>query len=88
MPDGLVTGYARGGPRNGVKLSAPSTWDGRVRKPPRNKWDETSPKMYPGKYIWRQDELVWLWLPEDLDFKELMSFLNIRIRTERNPRGH
>jgi len=68
----MYTGNAKGGPRNGVKLTASINWDGRVKdskfrcKPasriggrPRT---EREPGYYhPGRYVFNPYECTWDW---------------------------
>lgn len=51
----LAEGTAKGGPRDGVKLSASTGWDGRVLK-------RTGKQPYPGRYKWNGRN--WVWEPE------------------------
>lgn len=46
---GMLIGYAQGGPRNGVKLSAGIDWDGRIPMP---REGVGAQKFYPGHYEW------------------------------------
>lgn len=57
----METGIAIGGPRDGVKLSAGPSWDGRV-KDIRHSMGAIE-RYFPGRYRWV--ERVWLWLPEE-----------------------
>ena len=68
--DSLCTGIAIGGPRDGVKLSAQATWDGKVRSNPGGGSERII--YYPGYYAWRhpeindfeekQSEITWVWI--------------------------
>lgn len=56
----MVEGTARGGPRDGVKLTASPNWDGRVKVPGKEIEGRES-HFYPGYYKWTGKD--WLWLP-------------------------
>jgi len=57
----MFEGKAKGGPLNGVKLTAPYEWDGFVNKP-RTKSEQ--PKTYlPGRYVWKFADQLWQWEP-------------------------
>lgn len=66
----MMTGYAIGGPRNNVKLSAPLVWDGRIRlKSPKDAQQQpTSTELrkafYPGRYKWNPDYQQWIWISD------------------------
>jgi hypothetical protein len=51
-----LVGKAMGGPRDGVKLMCPSSWNGRVAKPVPG-----PPVYYKGHYAWDSDFGVWVW---------------------------
>lgn len=58
----LLVGKAVGGPRAGVKLECPPTWDGRILKP--RKPSRLGESMHePGKYAWDEEQGVWIWEP-------------------------
>ena len=71
--EGMLEGKAKGGPRDGVKLSAPPRWDGRVRMPGsaanHNVTDPESMrvKFYQGHYDWKPlrwtEVHTWVWVP-------------------------
>jgi hypothetical protein len=51
-------GKAQGGPRDGIKLMCPLSWDGRVEQP-RN---VSGPiRYYAGWYGWDEDFQAWIW---------------------------
>lgn len=55
----MITAYANGGPRNGVKLTANREWDGLVGIPYRNASEVTSSGKYyhsyhPGRYVFKR----------------------------------
>lgn len=56
MPE--LVSVAQGGPRDGVKLMCPRTWDGRVQRPRIN---SEAIRYYPGHYRWDSDFLAWVW---------------------------
>jgi hypothetical protein len=65
----LLVGYAVGGPRHGIKLSAGHSWDGLIRQSAES---NASIVYWPGKYIWSgglgmSDEFklakTWIWQP-------------------------
>lgn len=63
----MMTGVAVGGPRDGVKLSAGSSWDGRVRlRPPKNEQEMPSSKIifHPGYYKWYPKYDSWVWISD------------------------
>jgi hypothetical protein len=49
---------AQGGPRDGVKLMCPSSWDGTIERP-RNVSGPIT--RYPGRYVWDVDFKAWIW---------------------------
>jgi hypothetical protein len=51
---------AKGGPREGIKVGAPSTWDGRIAKPGSPIGVEGTLKQYPGRYVWIRKAWVWV----------------------------
>lgn len=53
-----LVSVARGGPRDGVKLMCPHTWDGRVARPVVGR---STPIYYRGHYAWDRDFSVWIW---------------------------
>lgn len=58
----MYEGVGVGGPRNGIKLSAGPTWDGRIKKKGNeNKNDNGA--YHRGRYIWDADLQVWEWFP-------------------------
>lgn len=57
----LITGIGIGGPRNGVKLSAPPTWNGMVRKNPKNSNSPDTGDPYPGRYVYDPVVDAWVW---------------------------
>lgn len=63
MMSEVLEGIAVGGPRNGVKLTAPFSWDGLVKKP--NQLGNQEHNFYPGKYKWEHhrptDKYTWVW---------------------------
>lgn len=56
----MYEGIGRGGPRDGVKLTAGSRWDGRV-KVPGKEMEGRATHFYPGYYQWTGKD--WLWVP-------------------------
>jgi hypothetical protein len=61
----LITGIALGGPRHGVKLSAPPTWNGIVRRSSfKNPGTPESGTPYPGRYRYDPKADVWLWIED------------------------
>lgn len=63
MSSSPLEGIAVGGPRHGVRLSAPISWDGLVRKPGHT--GHTANSYYAGNYKWRyNDEYgdTWVWV--------------------------
>lgn len=59
--DFLITGVAVGGPRNGVKLSASSAWNGVVRKNVKDASSPDSGEPYPGRYVFDIRLNSWVW---------------------------
>ena len=59
----LITARANGGPRNGIKLSCPELWDGRVRKSEGRTGGIT---YYAGHYTLNtyKGNTTWLWIDE------------------------
>lgn len=57
----LWVGMATGGPRNGVKLSAPASWNGRVRNQSKDSSSTESGEFYPGRYFYDPHAAVWYW---------------------------
>jgi hypothetical protein len=63
----MLDGIAIGGPRDGVKLSAGESWNGRVPMPrPDTATSVSTVRWYPGRYIWSVRRATWLWevIPE------------------------
>jgi hypothetical protein len=58
----MYEGKARGGPRNGIKLTAGARWDGRVKLPGKEMEGKSS-HFYKGYYQWTGSD--WLWVPVD-----------------------
>jgi len=56
----MLTGTAIGGPRDRVKLSAPETWNGKVRKSNSNA-NQDKFVYYKGHYTWSTVEKTWVW---------------------------
>lgn len=64
----MLEGIAVGGPRNGVRLMAPATWNGQIRLPePKAMVAESGSRMYPGRYIFDDVAGTWIWheIPEE-----------------------
>ena len=59
----MVSGKAVGGPKDGIKLTAPISWDGIVY--PIQRGIKPVCKPYPGKYRWK--EATWRWEPCNTD---------------------
>ena len=57
-------GTAYGGPRDGVRLSAGSSWDGRVRTAGSSDSDPIK-RYYPGYYVWSVEVSMWVWIPSN-----------------------
>lgn len=55
-------GKAIGGPRDGVKLTAPLSWNGKIRLPEARV--TSSSTNYPGTYVFDEYEWVWTWFPD------------------------
>lgn len=70
----MLEGIAKGGPRNGIRLSASPRWDGRVRKPTSKlNHGVTDPEsmrvsFYQGHYVWKPVSTpptfyeTWVWI--------------------------
>lgn len=58
----MLTGIANGGPRDGVKLTCPPSWNGLIKRPAtiytRSTYDPKA--YYPGYYVWSASEWVWI----------------------------
>lgn len=67
VPAPMFESKASGGPLDGVKLSAPITWDGMVREP--DKGDRTR-KWYRGFYKWNFEFKMWMWQNRSHPYKE------------------
>lgn len=67
----METGVGVGGPRDGVRLTASTDWDGRVQKPGTFA-DGSVKRYYPGRYVWLSITSKWLWVPA-LDSKGTRS---------------
>lgn len=52
----MLKGKAKGGPRDGVKLSAPETWDGLILD-----GDGKFASYHNGYYFWSVVEQTWVW---------------------------
>ena len=68
----MLTGVAKGGPRDGVKLSAGNLWDGRIALPQKASNSEHGhepkhPKYYLGWYKWNVFARTWIWHPASAD---------------------
>jgi hypothetical protein len=61
----MMTGKAEGGPKDGIKLTAPGSWDGVVYPVQRGIKPVTKP--YPGKYKWKNQKWVWYSRDEEQD---------------------
>lgn len=59
----MITAIAHGGPRDGVKLTAALTWDGRIQRPDST---EKVQKHYNGRYKWDWDYNAWIWHGEKI----------------------
>jgi hypothetical protein len=61
----MDTSIAIGGPRDGVKITADASWDGRVRHPPGHRSITANPTtlFYFGRYIW--EDTGWTWVAEE-----------------------
>lgn len=80
-------GLAKGGPRDGVRLTAGSSWDGRVKDSafrqkqrdgrPKTRFPESEPGYYhPGHYMYNPYSFIWEWFPNtELARKEQASTL-------------
>jgi len=55
----ILEGRAKGGPRDGVKLQCPHSWDGRIVK------SQPGPTYHDGHYVFDVDELTWVWREAD-----------------------
>lgn len=73
LPTSMHTGVAVGGPRNRVKLSAPLSWNGRIKIPSKDGLESTLTD-YPGYYNWQtlpgsdfEDviSVTWVWIPSE-----------------------
>lgn len=51
----MLTGLAQGGPRDGVKLSCPGNWNGKVIK------RQHGPAYHDGYYLWDTAVNTWVW---------------------------
>ncbi len=58
----MYEGVAQGGPRDGVKLSAPLAWDGLVLM----KVTEGARHYYQGRYEWHRLNEHWVWKPDTI----------------------
>lgn len=79
MPQEMLEGVAKGGPRNGVKLSGPARWDGKVRKPlSKGNHNVTNPEstrvlFYQGHYAWKlvsappEFYYTWVWVSHHVE---------------------
>ena len=54
----MLQSRALGGPRDGVKLTAGPSWNGRVETPQST---PKAPKYYGGRYVWDWDFQAWIW---------------------------
>lgn len=59
----METGIAIGGPRDGIKLSAELTWDGRIEKHSGFNGGVVK-KYYSGRYKWSAAVPGWCWQPD------------------------
>lgn len=56
----MYQAVARGGPRDGIRLTAPLDWDGRVMRP--TKLSNGKPEgYYVGNYVFNVDTFTWDW---------------------------
>lgn len=60
MADPMYEGRAVGGPRNGIKLTAPLSWDGMIPLPKAT--ENAAIRYHPGRYIWQSERGMWLWI--------------------------
>lgn len=65
----MIEGRARGGPRDGIKITASSTWNGKVKEP-RQREDAKIIRYYKGRYVW--DGETWRWV---INLKEGRGFV-------------
>lgn len=60
----MLVGKAKGGPLDGVKLSAQYTWNGEVAHPAgKTRFGQTIP-AHPGNYLWDRKAQTWVWRPK------------------------
>lgn len=61
----MLIGKAKGGPRDGVKLTAEHAWDGLVRT-----GDGKFDTYYSGYYYWSVSQQTWVWnhSPRSIDW--------------------
>ena len=60
----MKTGFAVGGPRNNVKLTASDNWHGKIQLP-KVKPDAIK-EFYPGRYRWDAQKDSWVWQVEEV----------------------
>lgn len=58
----LLSGKCVGGPSDGVTVSAPGTWDGKIKKITRR--GSALVRYHPGHYEWNVD--CWQWVPGEV----------------------
>ena len=67
----MYTSIAQGGPRDGIKLTCPPQWDGRVRVPTKTEQPVKIP-WYPGRYLW-EAWAGWVWY-EDIEIPQFRRY--------------
>lgn len=56
----MYTSIAVGGPRDALRLTAPGSWDGIIRKPHMPAHGLSRRFFYPGRYLWISST-GWVW---------------------------
>lgn len=75
----METGFAIGGPRDKVKLTASADWDGRVVQSGGGTEGRdfgeggAIKRYYPGRYRWSATIPGWVWVPEQEQHKGLRT---------------
>lgn len=59
MAEPMYEGRGSGGPMDGIKLTAPLSWDGLIPLP--RLTEGSAVRYHPGKYIWQSRAGRWLW---------------------------
>jgi len=61
----MLSGKAIGGPRDGVRLEALPTWDGRITVHSTTAVEDKRGRgHHPGRYTWDPDQTTWVWVAD------------------------